>query len=126
MTNTFDWVEIWTKEIERTADFFKNLFGWEIIGKDEANGSEVWIFDTGDKPRLEKLQMGGLWSKPKGESTGVVVYIVVESIDEILNRVEELGGKIIIPKTSQGLAYRACFSDPSGNVFGLWEERNTS
>jgi predicted enzyme related to lactoylglutathione lyase len=122
MANTFDWVEIQTRDIEKTANFYENLFGWKIIEKETAEGFDVWIFDTGGEPRLQNLRRGGIWSRPKGESLGIVVYIVVEDIETILKRVTELGGRIVIPKTPQGPAYRACFADPSGNLFGLWEE----
>jgi predicted enzyme related to lactoylglutathione lyase len=44
-------------------------------------------------------------------------------IESILKKVTELGEKVVTPKTPQGLAYRACFTDPSGNLFGLWGEK---
>jgi predicted enzyme related to lactoylglutathione lyase len=122
--NTFDWVEIKTKNIKRAANFYQSLFDWKIIDKDKADGSDVWIFDTGSQPRIKNLQRGGLWLKIKDESIGIVVYILVEDIQSILNKVKKLGGKIIIPKTPQGSAFRACFSDLDGNLFGLWEEKN--
>ena len=124
MSNTFDWIEIKTGNIEETANFYESLFGWKIIEKEIAEGFDVWIFDTGGEPRLQNLRRGGIWLRPKGESLGVVVYIVVENIETILKRVTERGGKVVTPKTPQGPAYRACFTDPSGNLFGLWEEPN--
>ncbi len=122
MTNTFDWVEIMTSSIEETANFYESLFGWKIIQKDIAEGFDVWIFDTGGEPRVQNLQRGGIWLRPNGESLGVVVYIVVDDIETILKKVTELGGEVVTSKTPQGSAYRAYFTDPSGNMFGLWEE----
>lgn len=55
MANTFDWVEIRVQDTERTAAFYEDLFGWQIIRKETAGGSDYWIFDTGDEPRLENL-----------------------------------------------------------------------
>jgi predicted enzyme related to lactoylglutathione lyase len=124
MSNTFDWIEIRTSDIEETANFYESLFGWKIIEKETAEGSDVWIFDTAGEPRLQNLRRGGIWLRPEGEPLGVVVYIVVEDIEAVLKKVTELGGKVITPKTPQGPAYRACFTDPSGNLFGLWEEKN--
>jgi predicted enzyme related to lactoylglutathione lyase len=54
----------------------------------------------------------------------VVVYILVEDIETILKKVTELRGKVIAPKTPQGSAFRVYFTDPSGNIFGLWEEKD--
>lgn len=125
MANTFDWVEIKTRDIEKTANFYESLFGWKIIEKETAEGLDVWIFNTGGEPRVHNLQRGGIWLRPESEPLGVVVYIVVDSIEATLKKVTELGGKVIITKTPQGPAYRAYFTDPSGNLFGLWEEENT-
>lgn len=124
MANTFDWIEIMTTNIEETANFYEILFGWKIIQKDTAEGLDVWIFDTGGEPRVQNLRRGGIWLRPNDESLGVVVYIVVSNIETILKKVAELGGKVVTPKTPQGSSYRANFTDPSGNMFGLWEEKN--
>lgn len=125
MANTFDWVEIKTKNIEETANFYESLFGWKIIEKETAEGLDVWIFDTGSEPRVQNLQRGGIWLRPEGEPLGVVVYIVVDDIKSVLKKVTKLGGKVVTPKTPQGPNFRACFTDLSDNLFGLWEEKNT-
>jgi formylglycine-generating enzyme required for sulfatase activity len=122
MANTFDWVEITTRNGAETASFYERLFGWRIIQKQTAGGSDVWIFDTGGEPRLENLRRGGIWERPEGDPMGVVVYVVVDDIEAVLHRARELGGRVITGKTPQGRAHRACFADPSGNRLGLWEE----
>ncbi len=123
MANTFDWVEIRTRDTKKSAKFYENLFGWKVIEKENAEGLDVWIFDTGGEPRIQTLRRGGIWLRPEGEPLGVVVYIVVNDIESILKKVAELGGKVVTPKTQQGAAFRAFFTDPDGNLFGLWEER---
>ncbi len=124
MANTFDWVEIRTTDMERTARFYETLFGWKIVQKESTEGFDYWIFDTGDKPRMHNIQRGGIWLRPNDESLGIVVYIVVEDIETVLRRVIELGGEVLVPKTPQGSAFKAYFRDINGNLFGLWEERN--
>jgi sulfatase modifying factor 1 len=122
MANTFDWVEIVTGDAAEAAAFYEALFGWKIIQKESAGGSDVWIFDTGGQPRLENLRRGGIWERPGGDRLGVVVYVVVDDIEATLRRATALGGTVVIDKTPQGTAFRACFTDPSGNRLGLWEE----
>jgi len=61
MSNAFDRIEIRTNDIEKTARFFESLFGWKITEKETADGFDVWIFDTGDEPRLQNLRRGGIW-----------------------------------------------------------------
>ena len=123
MPNTFDWIEIRTGDIEQTARFYEGLFGWKVVNREEAEGQDYWIIDTGDDPRPENLRRGGLWLRPAGQPLGVVVYVLVADIAATLQCVVELGGTIITPRTAQGPAFRATFADPSGNVLGLWEER---
>jgi len=122
MPNTFAWIEIKTRDIEAAARFYEKVFGWRVTHTDTADGSAVWLFDTGGEPRIENLRRGGIWQKPPGEALGVVVYIVVEDINATLALVTALGGKIVGPKTPQGSAWRACFADLDGNLFGLWQE----
>jgi hypothetical protein len=122
MANTFDWVEIRTKNLKKTAEFYEILFGWEILGKETGDGFDYWIFDTGTEPRTRNIQRGGMWLRPESEALGVVVYILVDDIETTLKKVVELGGKVILPKAAQNSAFKAFFADPNGNMFGLWEE----
>mgnify|MGYP001626301411 CR=1 FL=1 len=58
---------------------------------------------------------------PKEKPTGVIVYILVENIDETLEKAVKLGGKIVTPKTRKGENYMAAIADPDGNIFGLYQ-----
>lgn len=122
MSNTFDWVEIRTRDIARAGDFYENVFSWRVVDRETADGSDYWIVDTGDEPRVENLRRAGIWLTPEGRGVGVVVYVVVEDIDAVLARVGEFGGESLGPKVGEGRAFKAYFRDPDGNLFGLWEE----
>ncbi len=122
MANTFDWVEIRTRDTQKAAKFYEDLFGWKVVCRETADGSDYWIFDTGDEPRVENLRRGAMWLRPDNDDLGVVVYVVVEDIEVVLQKVVDLGGEIVLPKTPQGTAFKAYFTNPDGNLFGLWEE----
>jgi len=122
MANTFDWVEIRTRDTDKAAKFYEDLFGWKVVHRETADGSDYWIFDTGDEPRVENLRRGAMWLRPDNGDLGVVVYVVVEDIEAVLQKVTDLGGEVILPKTPQGPAFKAYFTDPDGNLFGLWQE----
>jgi predicted enzyme related to lactoylglutathione lyase len=121
MANTFDWVEIRTRDTKKAAKFYEHLFGWEVVRRETADGSDYWIFDTGDEPRVENIRRGAMWLRPDA-NLGVVVYVVVEDIETVLHKVTELGGEVVLPKTSQGSAFRSYVADPDGNLFGLWQD----
>ena len=122
MSNTFDWIEIHSHDIEQSSKFYQSLFGWKMIATDAADGTAVWIFDTGAEPRLQNLRRCGIWAKPKDEPVSVTVYTLVDDIDAVLDQVVTLGGQVVTPKTSQGSCFRACFSDPDGISWSLWQE----
>lgn len=49
-----------------------------------------------------------------------VNYITVENIDEYIEKVVNLGGKVLIPKQQvPTVGYIALAMDPEGNQFGL-------
>jgi predicted enzyme related to lactoylglutathione lyase len=122
MPNTFDWVEIRTRDTEKASRFYESLFGWEVVRKETTEGSDYWIFDTGDEPRVQNIRRGAMWLRPDDANLGVVVYVIVKDIEAVLQKVTDLGGEVILPKTRQGPAFRAYFRDPDGNLFGLWQE----
>lgn len=122
MANTFDWVEIRTRDTERATEFYENLFGWKVVRRETAEGSDYWIFDTGDEPRIENIRRGGMWLRRDDANVGVVVYVLVEDIETVLKRVTDPGGQVVVPKTPQGPAFKAYFTDPDGTLFGLWQE----
>ncbi|MFB0567267.1 MAG: VOC family protein, partial [Candidatus Bathyarchaeia archaeon] len=64
---------------------------------------------------------GGMWRFPKGKTLGVLVYILVDDIDKTLEKVKQLGGKVVAPKSIEGENAMATFADPDGNLFGLYE-----
>ncbi len=71
---------------------------------------------------MENLRRGALWLRPDDAGLGVVTYIIVENIEIVLQKVADLGGKIVLLKTLHVLAFKAYFTDPDSNLFGLWQE----
>jgi hypothetical protein len=50
-------------------------------------------------------------------------YIGVTSLEEHCNKVEQLGGTVIIPKmVVPKFGYMAICRDTEGNSFGLWQD----
>jgi predicted enzyme related to lactoylglutathione lyase len=52
----------------------------------------------------------------------ILTFVEVGDIDKVLAKVEELGGKVTMPKEEiQGVGLAAMIQDPEGNVIGLWK-----
>jgi predicted enzyme related to lactoylglutathione lyase len=94
-------------------EFYEKLFGWKIT---KVEGPfEYCLIETGD--------VGGGMRKREGLDDRINIHISVESVDRYIKKVEELGGKVIVPKqTIPGYGFVAYISDPQGNTFGIFEE----
>jgi uncharacterized protein len=80
---------------------------------------DYWLITTGDKQ--EAGIDGGLMKRSSPGAT-TVNTIEVKSVDEIVKRVEESGGRTAAPKMAvPGIGYLAYLIDTEGIVFGVME-----
>ena len=59
--------------------------------------------------------------QPSGEP-GILIYIMVDSVAATIEAVVANGGKIVQPIGMDAPEITARFSDPAGNVFGLYQQ----
>ncbi len=105
--------EIGCQDQPRVSKFYADLFGWEI-----QPFGDVAMFNTGSETGIQG-HINALGHEPHNY---VTVYAEVEDIDAMLARVQELGGKTIVPATEvPGAGHFAWFADPEGTPFGLWK-----
>jgi predicted enzyme related to lactoylglutathione lyase len=109
--------EIPAGDVARAKAFYGGLFGWEFP---PAEGfPDCWMFLTGDP---ETDAGGGLMARQAPEQVGLVSYFGVESVDDALARVEELGGQVVMPKQAvPEMGWLAHFLDTEGNLFAVWQ-----
>ena len=94
--------------------FYAELFGWKINSN---NPMKYGVVDTGGGPGGIS---GGVGANQDG-SKRVSVYAQVDDLQTTLYEVEKLGGKTILPPTEvPGGPKLAMFTDPAGNVTGLF------
>ena len=104
--------EIPADDLQRARTFYSKLFGWKI---ESWQGMEDYMM-------IDTFGMGGGIMKRKSPDQQIVDYIGVPSVDEHSAKVEELGGKIIVPKTAvPGMGYFVICMDTENNAFGIWE-----
>ena len=110
-------VEIPAVNPEATGKFYQDLFGWKLQHDHELNYS-MWEDGTGSG--------GGFPAVSDDAPAGhVLVYIASDDIEADLKKVEELGGKVIHPKSEiPQMGWYAFFQDPTGNVLGLYTSMN--
>ena len=120
MKHTFVHFEIPAADVERAKTFYQELFGWQIS---LAQGYEdYWFIQTGDEHDL----VGGLM-KRQAPDQGPVSYVQVESVADYAAKVEEMGGKVIVPKSPvPGMGWFVHCLDSEGNAFALWEDDSSA
>ncbi len=120
MRNPIGWVEIAATDLERSKTFYEKVFGlaFQLI---EMPGSKMYAFGAGGDETAAGAAGALVQSDGNTPSTeGVIVYFKCEDLSVELGRVEEAGGKIVVPKTDIGeFGFFARFVDSEGNIVGL-------
>ena len=108
------YVEIPADDIERSTAFYQQVFGWNV--RTRGDGSRA--FDDGVG------QVSGAWRlnrKPMTE-VGLLIYVMVDSVAATVEKIIEAGGTIVQPIGADAPEITARFSDPAGNVLGLYQQ----
>jgi predicted enzyme related to lactoylglutathione lyase len=108
------YIEMPTRDIAGSAEFYKKAFGWGI--RKRGDGSVAFDDTTG--------QVSGSWvvGRPPGKEPGLLVYIMVDSVAAAMEAVVANGGEIVQPIGADAPEITARFRDPGGNVLGLYQE----
>jgi predicted enzyme related to lactoylglutathione lyase len=121
MDNTIIHFEIPAADAEKLKKFYEGLFGWKI--EKYPGPMEYWMIHTvpvdEEGMLLRPGVNGGMVKKERAEQKPVN-YISVESIDESIEKVKELGGKIVVQKQEvPNVGWIATAVDPEGNQIAL-------
>jgi predicted enzyme related to lactoylglutathione lyase len=109
------YVEIPAQDIQRSADFYTQVFGW----KTRKRGDGSTAFDDGVG------EVSGTWvrgRKPMSE-VGLLFYIMVDDAESAVKAVSAAGGEIVQPIGADAPEITARFRDPGGNVIGIYQQR---
>jgi predicted enzyme related to lactoylglutathione lyase len=120
-TTTVGWFEIPVVDMERAIKFYEAVFETKL------SRNKMGVLDMAWFPSNEENGKGaggtlihfpGFY-KPSAE--GVLVYFSSHDVNNELNRVEQAGGKIVVPRKeiSPDVGFMAVFSDTEGNRVAL-------
>jgi predicted enzyme related to lactoylglutathione lyase len=107
------YLEIPATDIKKSADFYEAVFGWPVRSDNHDNAA----FDDGVGV------VSGMWTTEYIPATevGLLVYMMMDSVEETMEAVIAAGGKIVQPIGADAPEITARFSDPAGNVLGLYQ-----
>jgi uncharacterized protein len=108
------YIEMPTADIARSAEFYKQVFGWNIRKRGDGN---LAFDDTIG-------EVSGSWVKgrPPAFEPGLLVYIMVDSVANTLDLVVANKGEVVQPIGADAPEITARFRDPGGNIIGLYQE----
>ncbi len=112
------YIEIPALDINRSATFYKEVFGWQT--RQRSDGSVAFDDTVGE--------VSGTWVVGRKAATepGLLIHIMVDSVAATINAVIAHGGKIVQQIGMDAPEVTARFSDPAGNVFGLYQDPGRS
>ncbi len=108
------YIEMPAADARRSADFYGTVFGWRT----RQRGDGQIAFDDGVG------EVSGTWvtGKPPASTPGLLVYIMVDSVADTIERILAQGGELVQPIGADAPEITARFRDPGGNVIGLYQE----
>jgi hypothetical protein len=117
-TNALNWFEIPVTDVARAKKFYETSFDIEM-DQMEMMGMQMVMF-----PSQSPKSGGALVQSPnhKPSTEGSIIYLNGNpNLQIVLDRIENAGGKITMPKTNIGgdNGYMAFFLDTEGNLVGL-------
>ena len=108
------YLEIPASDVAVSSSFYEIVFGWRLRKRGDGSVS----FDDGVG------QVSGAWvtGRPPATEIGILIYIMVNSVTVTLDAVTANGGRVVQPARMAAPEITARFSDPAGNVLGLYQE----
>jgi predicted enzyme related to lactoylglutathione lyase len=118
------WLELWTSNIDQALDFYQSLGEFSAEKNSEEGEEEYWVLLDSEN----RWQAGITISPFRDIPSQWVPVVRVASPEEIVKKVEALGGRVIIkpdhPLTNGKVAL---IQDPTGGIFMVesWQESQT-
>lgn len=118
MPNPVVHFEILGKDSAQSQKWYGDLFGWNIEAIPFPGAPEGQTYGMVSAQEGKGIG-GGVSASPDGQ-TMVNIYVEVDDPQAYLNRVEQSGGKTVMPVTEiPNMVTFAMFADPDGNIVGL-------
>ena len=119
-TNSLNWFEIPVTDMPRARHFYQVIFSMHMH-ESEMPGMQMIMFPY----QMGSGKVSGALVKSENHKPGqdgTLIYLNADpSMDSVLEKIEPMGGKILLPKTqiAPEIGYMAFFIDSEGNRIGL-------
>lgn len=121
MKNTLSHFAIYVDELKRAQEFYGNIFEWKFPSYGPADFCQITTSEHEDKV-LGALQSRS-YTPIDHKMYGMEGTIEVEDIDEVIKKIQQNGGRIILDKsTIPGVGTLIKFLDTEGNLLCAMEK----
>jgi predicted enzyme related to lactoylglutathione lyase len=108
------YIEMPSIDISQSASFYREVFGWQI--RERGDG------DTSFDDAVGEVSGRFVQGRKVVSETGLLVYIMVDNAQASIELIKKHGGKIVQPIGMDAPEITARFSDPAGNILGIYQE----
>ena len=109
------YLQIPATNIARSVSFYEKVFEWRI----RKRGDGSIAFDDG----VGQVSGTGVTGRKPSTEAGVLIYIMVDDAAKACEAVIANGGKIVQKIGADAPEITARFTDPGGNLLGIFQER---
>jgi predicted enzyme related to lactoylglutathione lyase len=115
----FCWNELATSNLQAAKDFYGKVFDWQFSDHDMGEMTYTMI-------KRNDKEFGGIWTIPKDQTKEIpphwMTYILIENLEESLEKATKNGATIVKPATNAGDMGRfSIITDPTGAHIALWQ-----
>ena len=107
------YIEMPAADVARSSEFYAKVFGWTL----GTRGDGAVAFDDG-------VEVSGTWVKGRAPhaAPGLMMYIMDDDAAKTCEAIVANGGKIVQEIGKDAPEITARFTDPAGNIIGLYQQ----
>ena len=114
MKNPVTYAEFHAPNLAEAKVFYSAVFGWEF---QQFDNEEYYVVPKGEDGAISCGFMQSQDGQPR-----TVCTVQVPSLEKAVEDVKKHGGTIVVEKfTVPGVGYAVYFTDPGGQIIGLYE-----
>lgn len=122
MANPFVHIELQTKDLARSKEFYSKLFDWKLTDEPMAGGGIYTMIDVGEGTG------GGMYANPNpAVPPAWLAYVAVDDIAASTDKARELGATVMRDVTEIGeYGWFSVIVDPAGAAIALWKPKQAA
>lgn len=116
MANPFVHIELQTKDLAGSKDFYSRLFDWKLVDEPMPDGGTYTMINVGEGTG------GGMFANPDPAAPPAwLAYVAVNDIAASTSKARELGATVVKEVTEvPGYGWFSVILDPAGAAIAMW------